>query len=62
MFFAIASKAFSWRMGHAGDTISAFGEGAAEKVETLRDAGVAIALSPSGMGTTMAAALALTAA
>lgn len=50
------------RMGHAGAIISAFGEGAAEKVETLRDAGVAVAPSPSDMGTTMAAALARRAA
>jgi malate-CoA ligase subunit alpha len=41
------------RMGHAGAIIQAFGESASEKVELLRDAGVAIALSPSEIGRTM---------
>ena len=42
------------RMGHAGAIISAFGESADEKVEILREAGVAIAPSPSDLGSTMA--------
>jgi succinyl-CoA synthetase alpha subunit len=41
------------RMGHAGAIIQAFGESASEKVELLRDAGVAIAPSPSEIGRTM---------
>jgi malate-CoA ligase subunit alpha len=46
------------RMGHAGAIISAFGESADEKVEILREAGVAIAPSPSDLGSTMADLLA----
>ncbi len=42
------------RMGHAGAIISAFGESASEKVEILRDVGVAIAPSPSEIGVTVA--------
>ncbi|MFO1091007.1 MAG: succinate--CoA ligase subunit alpha [Hyphomicrobiales bacterium] len=38
------------RMGHAGAIISAFGESASEKVEILREVGVAIAPSPSEIG------------
>ncbi len=45
------------RMGHAGAIISAFGETAVEKVEILKNAGVAIAERPSDLGTTMAAVL-----
>jgi succinyl-CoA synthetase alpha subunit len=41
------------RMGHAGAIIQAFGESASEKVELLRDAGVAISPSPSEIGRTM---------
>jgi succinyl-CoA synthetase alpha subunit len=41
------------RMGHAGAIIQAFGESASEKVEMLRDAGVAISPSPSEIGRTM---------
>lgn len=46
------------RMGHAGAIVSAFGESAAEKVEILKEAGVAVAPNPSEMGKTMAAVLA----
>lgn len=45
------------RMGHAGAIIQAFGESASEKVELLRDAGVAISPSPSEIGRTMEALL-----
>src|SRR3989475_122472 len=40
------------RMGHAGAIISAFGDTAAEKAEIMRSAGVVVAPSPSGLGTT----------
>ena len=40
------------KMGHAGAIISAFGESASEKVEILREVGVAIAPTPSEIGTT----------
>ena len=43
------------RMGHAGAIIQAFGESASEKVELLRDVGVAIAQSPSDIGRTIQA-------
>ena len=46
------------RMGHAGAIISAFGESASEKVEILKDAGVAIAPNPAQLGSAMAEALA----
>ena len=46
------------RMGHAGAIISAFGESASEKVEILRDVGVAIAPNPSSIGSTRADTLA----
>ncbi len=46
------------RMGHAGAIISAFGESASEKVEILRDVGVAIAPNPSSIGSTLADRLA----
>lgn len=39
-------------MGHAGAIISAFGESASEKVEILREVGVAIAPTPAEIGTT----------
>ncbi len=42
------------RMGHAGAVISLVGESAQEKVEVLKAAGVAIAPTPSDIGTTMA--------
>lgn len=42
------------KMGHAGAIISAFGEGASEKVELLRDVGVTIAQTPAEIGSTMA--------
>ena len=42
------------KMGHAGAIISAFGEGASEKVEILRDVGVAIAATPAEIGSTVA--------
>ncbi len=45
------------RMGHAGAIISAFGESADEKVEILKEAGVAIARRPSELGTTVAEVL-----
>ncbi|WP_315918217.1 succinate--CoA ligase subunit alpha [Mesorhizobium sp. SP-1A] len=41
------------RMGHAGAIISAFGESAQEKVEILRDAGVAIVPTPAAFGETV---------
>ena len=41
-------------MGHAGAIVSAFGESAAEKVEILRDSGVAIIPDPSQIGQTVA--------
>jgi succinyl-CoA synthetase alpha subunit len=40
------------KMGHAGAIISAFGEGASEKVEMLREVGVAIAPTPAEIGST----------
>ena len=46
------------RMGHAGAIISAFGESASEKVEILKEAGVAIAPNPAQLGSAMAEALA----
>ncbi|HVR68712.1 MAG TPA: succinate--CoA ligase subunit alpha [Verrucomicrobiae bacterium] len=46
------------RMGHAGAIISAFGESASEKVEILRDAGVAVAPSPAELGISVAKVLA----
>lgn len=49
------------KMGHAGAIISAFGEGASEKVEILRDVGVAISPTPAEIGTTVAARLKLAA-
>ena len=45
------------KMGHAGAIISAFGEGASEKVELLREVGVAIAATPAEIGATVAARL-----
>ncbi|RWC08465.1 MAG: succinate--CoA ligase subunit alpha [Mesorhizobium sp.] len=45
------------RMGHAGAIISAFGESAQEKVEILRDAGVAIVPTPSSFGQVVAAVI-----
>ena len=46
------------RMGHAGAIVSAFGESAQEKVEILREAGVAIVPTPSSFGETVADMLA----
>jgi malate-CoA ligase subunit alpha len=40
------------KMGHAGAIISAFGESASEKVEILREVGVAIAPTPAEIGIT----------
>ncbi len=40
------------KMGHAGAIISAFGESASEKVEILREVGVAIAPTPAEIGST----------
>jgi len=45
------------KMGHAGAIISAFGEGASEKVELLREVGVAIAATPADIGNTTRMAL-----
>ena len=45
------------RMGHAGAIISAFGESAQEKVEILRDVGVAIVPTPAEFGPTVAGVL-----
>jgi malate-CoA ligase subunit alpha len=41
------------KMGHAGAIIQAFGEGASEKVELLREVGVAIAPTPAEIGSTV---------
>ncbi|MER9236068.1 succinate--CoA ligase subunit alpha [Mesorhizobium sp. M0622] len=46
------------RMGHAGAIISAFGESAQEKVEILKEAGVAIVPTPAEFGPTVAGVLA----
>ncbi|MER8465189.1 succinate--CoA ligase subunit alpha, partial [Mesorhizobium sp. M1396] len=46
------------RMGHAGAIISAFGESAQEKVEILKEAGVAIVPTPSSFGEVVADTLA----
>jgi len=46
------------RMGHAGAIISAFGESAPEKVESLREVGAAISPTPSDIGATVATVLA----
>jgi len=45
------------RMGHAGAIISAFGESANEKVEILREVGVAISPTPAEIGSTVATVL-----
>ena len=50
------------RMGHAGAIVTSFGESAAEKVEILKAAGVAISPTPSDMGSTVAAVVAKLAA
>ena len=44
-------------MGHAGAIISAFGESANEKVEILREVGVAISPTPAEIGSTVATVL-----
>lgn len=49
------------KMGHAGAIISAFGESANEKVEMLREVGVAIAPNPAEIGSTVASTLRLAA-
>jgi malate-CoA ligase subunit alpha len=49
------------KMGHAGAIISAFGESALEKVEMLREVGVAIAPNPAEIGATVAQRLKLAA-
>ena len=41
------------RMGHAGAIVSGKGESAAEKVETLKEAGAVLAPNPAELGTTM---------
>jgi succinyl-CoA synthetase alpha subunit len=45
------------KMGHAGAIISAFGESANEKVEILREVGVAISPTPAEIGSTVQAVL-----
>jgi len=45
------------RMGHAGAIISAAGDSAAEKAETMRVCGLTVAPNPSEFGTTMARVL-----
>jgi len=45
------------RMGHAGAIIRAFGESAAEKVEIMKEAGLAVVPSPADLGTTAAKVL-----
>ncbi len=45
------------KMGHAGAIISAFGESANEKVEILREVGVAISPTPAEIGSTVATIL-----
>ncbi len=42
------------RMGHAGAIVTTYGESAAEKVEILKQAGVAIAPTPAELGATVA--------
>ena len=44
-------------MGHAGAIVSAYGESAVEKVELLKECGVAISKNPSVMGETVKSAL-----
>lgn len=46
------------RMGHAGAIISAFGDSAAEKAQIMRNSGLDVALSPSELGSTVAAVIA----
>jgi succinyl-CoA synthetase alpha subunit len=41
------------RMGHAGAIVSGGGESAAEKIEAMRSAGIAVAESPAEIGATM---------
>jgi malate-CoA ligase subunit alpha len=45
------------RMGHAGAIIRAFGESAAEKVEIMKGAGLAVVPSPADLGSTAAKVL-----
>ena len=45
------------RMGHAGAIIRAFGESAAEKVEIMKGAGLAVVPSPADLGSTAARVL-----
>jgi malate-CoA ligase subunit alpha len=45
------------RMGHAGASIRAFGESAAEKVEIMKEAGLTVVPSPADLGATAARVL-----
>ena len=45
------------RMGHAGAIIAGAGASASEKIETLRKAGIQIAISPAELGSTMLKAM-----
>jgi succinyl-CoA synthetase alpha subunit len=56
-FIAGATAPAGKRMGHAGAIISGGKGTAAEKVQTLEDCGIKVAMSPADMGRTLVAAL-----